>query len=265
MLFAKLWKIWVLALGRSEASKIEEVGLKDLERIDREAKNFGVDLILIGGYAVRAYTEPRSWRFTKDIDFITTRRDLTALRGVFQVLKYGFEQTDFGIKGSKKINRESIELHISVDKVMDWSTNLEYKLPEDIFTKVNRMNIRASLEESKDLKVSVMVAPIEDVLVMKLMTERTRDHFDAIAIILDSFEKVNIQRFWVNSKQSSLNQHVKNRLNSFLANLKKGLTRKLWKEFTGREFIREQEVTLKQRINKLLEKDLTVAKRKFAN
>jgi len=244
----------VLDLEISEASKIEVISLKDLERINEEAKNFGIALILIGGYAVRAYTEPRSWRFTKDIDFITKRRNLTALRGVFKLLKYDFEQTEFGVKGSKKISRKSIELHISVDKIIDWSTNLEYKLPEDIFTKANKMNIKASFEENKDSKVSVMVVPIEDVLIMKLMTERTRDHFDAIAIIIDSFEKVNLQRFWANSKQSNLNQHIKKRLNSLLADLKKDLVKKLWKEFTRREFIREQEVTLRKRINKLLEK-----------
>jgi len=157
------------------------------------------------------------------------------------------------VKGSKKINLESIELHISVDKVIDWSTNLEYKLPKDIFTKANRMSVRAPFEESKDLKVSVRVAPLEDVLIMKLMTERTRDHFDAIAITLDSFEKVNAKRFWSSSKQSNLDQHIRKRLNSFLADLRKGLVKKLWKEFTGREFIREQEVTLKERINRLLE------------
>jgi len=48
-------------------------------------------------------------------------------------------------------------------------------------------------------------------------------------------------------------QHIRKRLNSFLADLRKGLVKKLWKEFTGREFIREQEVTLKKRINRLLE------------
>jgi len=253
MLFARFWKIWVLDLERSEASRIEVVSLKDLERIDREAKRFQIDLILIGGYAVRAYTEPRSWRFTKDIDFITTRRDLTALRGVFELLKYGFERTEFGVKGSKKINRESIELHISIDKVIDWSTGLEYKLREDIFTKATRMSIKASFEENRDLEVGVKVAPIEDVLIMKLMTERTRDHFDAIAMILDSFEKVNVQRFWASSEQSNLDQQLRKRLNSLLADLKKGLVKKLWKEFTEREFIREQEVTLKERINNLLE------------
>jgi hypothetical protein len=131
---------------------------------------------------------------------------------------------------------------------------LEYRLPEDIFTKATKMGVKASFEENKDFKVDVMAAPIEDVLVMKLMTERTRDHFDAIAMILDSFERINVQRFWANSKQSNLDQHVRKRLNSFLADLKKGLVKKMWIEFTGREFIREQEVTLKERINKLLER-----------
>lgn len=242
----------MLSLERSEESEIEVVSLKDLERIDKEAKNFQIDLILIGGYAVRAYTNPRSWRFTKDIDFITTRKNLTALRGVFELLGYDFEQTEFGVKASKKINITSIELHISVDKVIDWSTKLEYKLPEDIFTKADKTNVKASLEENKGLEISVKVAPIEDVLVMKLMTERPRDRFDAVAIIIDSFERVDVLRFWTNSRQSNLAQHISKRLNSVLADIKMGLVKKLWREFTGREFIREQEVTLKKRINKLL-------------
>lgn len=242
----------MLSLERSEESEIEVVSLKDLERIDKEARNSQIDLILIGGYAVRAYTNPRSWRFTKDIDFITTRKNLTALRGVFELLGYDFEQTEFGVKGSKKINITSIELHISVDKVIDWSTKLEYKLPEDIFTKAGKTNVKASLEENEGLDISVKVAPIEDVLVMKLMTERPRDRFDAVAIIIDSFERVDVLRFWTNSRQSNLAQHISKRLNSVLANIKMGLVKKLWREFTGREFIREQEVTLKKRTNKLL-------------
>jgi len=243
----------VLGLEKSEAVEIEVVSLNDLERIDEEAKNFQISLVLIGGYAIRAYTSPRSWRFTKDIDFITTRRDLTALRGVFELLGYGFEQTEFGVKGSKKINLTSIELHISVDKVLDWSTRLEYKLPEDIFAKARKMSVKASLEENRDLEVSVKVAPIEDVLVMKLMTERPRDRFDAVAMILDSFERVDVPRFWANCRQSNLAQHMRKKLESVLADIKKGLTKKLWREFTGREFIREQEVELKTRVTKLLE------------
>lgn len=240
-------------MERSEESKIELASLKGLERIYKETQKFQINLIVIGGYAVRAYTHPRSWRFTKDMDFVTTRRDLGSLRGVFKLLGYGFEKTEYGVKGSKKINKTSIELHISVDKVIDWSTGLEYKLPEDIFTKENKMKIVPSLEENKGLEVNVKVAPIEDIVIMKLMTERPRDHFDAIAVILDSFEKMDISRFREICNQNNLYQHIRRRLESILADIKKGLIKKLWREFTGREFIRQQEVELKKKVNKLLE------------
>ena len=253
MPYEKYSMIWVLRLGKSEESKIEVVSLKDLEKINKEAKNFQINLLLIGGYAVRAYTNPRSWRFTKDMDFITTRKDLGALRGVFDLLGYGFEKTEFGVKGSKKINTTSIELHISVDKVIDWSTGMEYKLPEDIFAKANKIDVKAALEENKGLEVSVKVAPVEDVVILKLMTERLRDHFDAIAVILDSFEKLNLSRFTEICKQNNLYQHIRKRLESILADIKKGLTKKLWREFTRRQFIRQQEVELKTKVNKILE------------
>ena len=233
-----------------EKSEIEFISLKDLERINEEAKKFEIDLILIGGYAARAYTEPRSWRYTKDIDFIATKKDLTGLRGVFGVLEYDFEQKDYGVKGSKKINLESIDLHISVDKVIDWSTGLEYKLPEDIFEKAREMNVKASFE---GLEIRIRVAPIEDVIIMKLMTGRRRDHFDAVAIILDSSKKLNLKRFAAICKQSGLTQHIKKRLETILADLKKGLTNELWKEFTEKELIRKQKVELKEKVNKLLQ------------
>jgi predicted nucleotidyltransferase component of viral defense system len=243
----------VLSLQRNKG-KIEEVSLKDLKRIYEEAKKFGLNLILIGGYAVRAFTNERSWRVTKDIDFIATRKDLPALRGVFNLLKYSFEKTEYGVKSSKKVNKESIELHISVDKVIDWSTGLEYLLPKDIFKRAVEAHIKPYFEENKEIEVSVKVASMEDVLIMKLMTDRTRDQFDAVTIIMNSFEKLNMKRFWENSEQSHLDQHIRKRLNSLLVDVKKGIIKRLWEEFTGRNFVREQEVTLKDRINKLLKK-----------
>lgn len=233
-------------------ARIEDVSLRDLERICKEAEKFKMELILMGGYAVRAYTKERRWRFTKDIDFITRKRDLTALHGVFDLLKYTFEKTEYGVKGSKKIDNESIQLHISVDKVIDWSTGLEYLLPEDIFKNAVKSSIKPYFEENVGMEIGIKVAPVEDVLIMKLMTERIRDHFDAITIIMDSFEKLDLKRFLKNSKHSNLDEHLRKRLNILLADIKKGTIKRLWKEFTGKEFLREQEVMLKDRIGKLL-------------
>lgn len=243
----------MLSLEGIEESRLESISLEDLERINEAAKNFQVDLILIGGYAVRAYTNPRSWRFTKDMDFITKSRDLGPLHGIFDLLGYGFERTEFGVRGSKQVYGSSIDLHISVDKVIDWSTGREYKLPEDIFSKANEINIKASLEENRGLEVPAKVVPVEDVVIMKLMTERPRDHFDAIAVILDSFNDLDTLRFRKNCDQDDLYRHIKRRLESILADIKKSLVKELWREFTGREFIRQQHVELRTKINKLIE------------
>jgi hypothetical protein len=243
----------VLNLEKSEAIKLEAASLNDLSRIELEAKRFGIDLVLIGGYAVRGYTNQRSWRFTKDMDFITTRKDLTALRGVFKVLGYSFEETEFGVKGRKKINANDIKLDIAVDKVIDWSSGKEYLLPADIFKKSGMMDIIESHEENKGLGVKASVAPLEDMILMKLMTERPRDRFDAIAMIIDSFGRIDLPRFARICREYGLGNHIIDRLESVLADTKRGLTKKLWREQTEREFIREQEVALKDRVNRLRE------------
>ena len=240
-------------MGKSEESRLELISLRDLERINDAAQNFQIGLILIGGYAVRAYTNPRSWRFTKDMDFITTSKDLGAFLGVLDLLGYGSERTEFGLRGSKNVNKNSVELHVSIDKVIDWSTGREYKLAEDIFAKADNVSVKASLEENVGLEVSVKVAPVEDVLIMKLMTERPRDHFDAIAVILDSFNDLDKLRFKENCNQDDLRRHICNRLESVLADLRRELVKDLWREFTGREFIRQQRVDLRAKINKLIE------------
>jgi len=244
--------IWVLSLGKSEEGRLESISLRDLESINEAAQNFQIGLILIGGYAVRAYTNPRSWRFTKDMDFITTSKDLGALRGVLDLLEYSSERTEFGLKGRKKVNKNSVELHVSVDKVIDWSTGREYKLPEDVFARADSVSVKASLEENMGLEVNVKVAPVEDVVIMKLMTERPRDHFDAIAIILDSFDDLDMLKFKENCNQDDLSRHICNRLESVLADLRRGLVKELWREYTRREFIRQQRVDLRVKINKLI-------------
>jgi len=45
--------------------KVERESLKDLETIVKEAKNWKLNLVVIGGYAIRAYT--KGYRYTKDI------------------------------------------------------------------------------------------------------------------------------------------------------------------------------------------------------
>lgn len=237
----------------SENSIVEKTNLLDLEEINKEAEKYEIDLILIGGNSVRAYTESRSWRFTKDLDFITTSTKLGLLYDVLNNLGYNTMKTDYGLKGSKINEKYSIELHISVDKVIDWSTGKTYILPEDIFELSKSVPIKASFEENQELEVVAKSAPIEDVVIMKLMTARPRDHFDSVAIILDSFDKLDISRFKRICEKNELIKTIKERIESLIVDNRKGVIAKLWKQNTGLTFIATRQNDLRKKLRVLLE------------
>ncbi|MDI6847928.1 MAG: nucleotidyl transferase AbiEii/AbiGii toxin family protein, partial [Candidatus Bathyarchaeia archaeon] len=92
---------------------------------------WGIKLVLIGGYAVRAYT--KGYRFTKDIDLVATRRALGNLKALLRFLGYPPRDTEFGVVGSKRFNEGFIDLHISVGKIFDMSTGFTYPVTDDLF------------------------------------------------------------------------------------------------------------------------------------
>jgi len=51
--------------------QLESRSLLDLATVIRESKKFGIKLVLIGGYAVAAYT--RGYQYTKDIDLVADK------------------------------------------------------------------------------------------------------------------------------------------------------------------------------------------------
>jgi hypothetical protein len=235
-----------------ERAFVEKTNLEYLEEITRGAGDYDLNLILIGGNSVRAYTNETSWRFTKDLDFITVSGDLGHLYGMFNELGFSVVETDFGLKGSKKISDEySIELHISVDKVIDWSTGETYFLPSDIFKKSQIVDIKASYVENNKVVVKAKSAPIEDIIIMKMMTERSRDHFDATAIILDSFSSVDLERFRDICSFNDLTDIIRLRISNLLGDIKTGVLRQLWEENTGLKLLPAREYELRKKLRKI--------------
>ncbi len=100
--------------------EVERRSLEDLEAVLQEAHKQSIKLVIIGGYAVAAYT--RGYRYTKDIDLLPTQPTLGKLKGLLKSLGYAIRDTEFGIAGKKKLNGGFIDLHISVGKIYDLST-----------------------------------------------------------------------------------------------------------------------------------------------
>ena len=64
--------------------RIERKSLEDLKAVLKEAHNQSIKLVIMGGYAVAAYT--RGYRSTKDIDLVADKPALGKLKGLLTSL-----------------------------------------------------------------------------------------------------------------------------------------------------------------------------------
>jgi len=139
--------------------QLESRSLLDLATIIRESKKLGIRLVLIGGYAVGAYT--RGYRYTKDIDLVADKPAIGKLKGLLSSLGYSTRDTEFGLAGSKRLNQEFIDLHISVGKIHDVSTNKDYPVNSTLFKEAKRLNesfvSRASSSSSRESKIGLII------------------------------------------------------------------------------------------------------------
>jgi hypothetical protein len=126
---------------------IEREGLNDLGRIGKEAEGWGLNLVLIGGYAVRAYT--RGYRYTKDIDLVAPMTEMGRLIALLKSLGYEVKEAKFGLVGSKKLDGGFIDLHISIGEIWDISTNKRYAIDE-LLKESERMEISGFFEDHQN-------------------------------------------------------------------------------------------------------------------
>ncbi len=231
---------------------LEQQSFKDLAGIKAALKEWNIQMLLIGGYAVRAFTNRDSWRITKDMDFVIAKKDQGALNSFLKFKNYSCEFTEFGLKGSRKINHQSIDLHIAVDKIYDITTGKTYCMPDDFFDKSARKKLLALFEENKEFELEADIAPLEDCLVMKLMTERPRDHFDALAMVSDNFSLVSSLRLKNICQHSDLTDHIIKRLEEKIGDIKRREFEKVWKEFTGKILTMKQQTELRKQLLNIL-------------
>lgn len=212
-------------------AKIELESLRDLENIIEEAKNKGIDIIVIGGYAVRAYT-PKTIRYSKDIDLVVKNTDdMQKLKYVLGKLKYEFRAAKHGLSGFKRIEGVPIVLNISVNDV-----------------NFGKRGIKALYS---DKRVKADVIDIEELVPNKLILGRDKDIIDVCIVLLDSHNIINIKKLSgyllrINKKEDFLTKikHLSN-----LTNTKN--FRDIWKGFMGRDFKKDEKLELNSIITKL--------------
>lgn len=221
---------------------VEREGLNDLSRIVKEAERWGLNLVVIGGYAVRAYT--RGYRYTKDIDLVASMTEMGRLIALLKSMGYEVKETKFGLVGRKKLDGGFIDLHISIGEIWDISTNKRYAIDE-ILKESKCMEISGFFEEGRKIKIKVFVAPLEDLVILKLMTRgREKDMIDLISLITDRCDKLDPKKFSSKCSKADLSRHVREQVLNLIGLIRTGEARKIWLSITGRRLIRKTETDL---------------------
>lgn len=213
---------------------VERESLEDLEKILVQGRKIGVRLMLIGGYAVAAYT--KGYRYTKDIDLVAEKQSLGRLRGLLNSLGYSIRKTEFGIAGSKRLGSHEdsnfIDLHISIGNVHDISTNSDFHVDQSIFKKAKRLEVNGFY--SKTTAVRAPVVNLETILILKLIpTGRDKDAVDLISLITDRGSEVDFGLMKKLATDSKLTLHLLDKARDYAARVKKGQLDKVWSAITG--------------------------------
>lgn len=216
--------------------EVEKRSLEDLDRIINAARELGISLVLIGGYAVAAYT--RGYRYTKDIDLVADKLTIGELKGLLKALGYSIRDTEFGLAGAKNLDGGFIDLHISVGKITDISTGKDYPVNSDLFKNAKRLDVKG-YRTNASLKAAVV--ELETLIVLKLMTVgRDKDAVDLISLLRDNRNEVDPDLLAQRVAASGLTEHMLSRIRDYARRLKTGELDEVWFGVTASRFPRTE-------------------------
>jgi len=213
--------------------QIERKSLEDLEAVLKEAHNQGIKLVIIGGYAVAAYT--RGYRYTKDIDLVADKPASGKLKGLLTSLGYSIRDTEFGIAGSKKLNGGFIDLHISVGRIYDASTGKEFPVNESLFRNAKQLTVRGYVSKNTSLKAAIV--DLETLVVLKTMpVGRNKDAMDLLSLLRDKRREIDLKLLAQRAKAADLTEHLLERIRDYARRLRDDELDKIWFDMTGTRF-----------------------------
>lgn len=227
--------------------EIEIQSLTDLKRILQEIEKWNLRLVVIGGYAVRAYT--KGYRYTKDIDLVAEKKETGMLISLLKSLGYSIKETRFGLSGSKKLDSGFIDLHISLDEVWDMSTNKRYS---EILKDSKIKEISGFSDDARKIKAKGFVASLEDLLILKLMTQgRERDIVDIISLLIDKYDNLDLKKFSLKCSGQELSRHIKEHVLKIIALIRTHELSKIWFRVTGQRLMRKTETELIKKLKEM--------------
>jgi hypothetical protein len=220
-------------MANPKPEDVERESLKDLKVIVKNAKGWRIETVVIGGYAVRAFTN--AYRHTKDIDMAVAKEERGKFIAILKGLGYELRDTEFGLAASKKFDSDFIDVHISVGKIYDISTGNSYPITKQLFDEKNDLLVRSRYDENRKFDTTAPIADLNTLIILKLIPKGRpgKDAIDIISLILDQQERIDISKIVKQCKEIVLTDHIRSQIQEFAKKINNGEMDKVWSDVTG--------------------------------
>lgn len=217
----------------SKMIEVEGQSLKDLRILVEKSKEWTIDMVVIGGYAVRVYTN--AYRHTKDIDLAVGKEERGNFLALLKSLSYVPRHTDFGIAASKKFDSDFIDVHISVGNIFDISTGLSYPITEQLFKESRAIAVRSRYDTNRQFETKAPIVDLNTLLILKFMPKGRpeKDAVDIVSLLLDRIKEIYIADVAKKSEKAGLTDHLLSQIQDFAKALQEGRIARIWSTVTG--------------------------------
>ena len=235
--------------------EIERQSLKDLKIIVAKSKEWSIDLVVIGGYAVRAFTN--AYRHTKDIDMAIGKEEKSSFIALLKDEGYQTGDTEFGLGAKKEFDSDFIAVHISVGKIYDKSSGLSYPITKELFEESKIRQVGSRYDVNKQYETDAPIVDLNTLVILKTMPKGRpeKDAVDIMSLIIDRSKAITISSIVKKCKETDLTDHILSQIQDFAKKLNNGNMSKIWSSVTGTKMTGSQ-IMSAQRFLRDLDKGL---------
>lgn len=212
---------------------VERESLKDLKVLVEKSKEWTIDMVVIGGYAVRAFTN--AYRHTKDIDLAISKEEQGNFIALLKSLGYELRKTEFGLAATKKFDSDFIDVHISVGKIYDISSGLSYPITKQLFEESKVMLVGTRYRNNKQFETDAPIVDLNRLMILKSMPKGRpeKDAIDIISLIMDQSKVIDTQTIVKKCHETNLTDHILSQIQEFAKKLNNNEMSKIWSSVTG--------------------------------
>lgn len=209
--------------------KTECESLKDLKAILDKAREWKIQLLVIGGWAVNAYVG--AYRYTKDIDLVVRTADRGALKALLKQHGYDVEDMKIYIAGQKATEDVQLKVHISIGDIVDTSRGsaLRYSIDENAYRDAPLLTLKSYHLQCREYELDAPILPLNNLFITKLLpVGRDLDVADVVSMILQYGKELPMDFIANEVRKNDLTNAIQSRIEDISHDMRSGKLDEIW-------------------------------------